>query len=99
MQEPIEIYSLIQPLIQKEINNALKKYDEQSLYKVNDVPIHSHNGIDSPNIDFTSITGLPIISAVPTDSPEDGTIRLYNTGGVRRLYAFIAGAWYYTLLT
>lgn len=99
MQEPIEIYSLIQPLIQKEINDSLKLYDQKSLYKVNDIPAHNHNGIDSAIIDFTNITGVPVISAVPTDSPQDGTIRLYNTGGVRRLYAFIAGAWYSTTLT
>lgn len=99
MQEPIEIYSLIQPLIQKEIDNALKKYDQKSLYKVNDIPVHSHNGIDSSIIDFTNITGLPVISAVPTDSPSDGTIRLYNTGGTRKLYAFIAGSWYSATLT
>lgn len=99
MQEPIEIYSLIQPLIKKEISDALKKYDQDSLFKVNDIPIHSHNGVDSSIIDFTNISGLPVIASVPTDSPDNGTIRLYDTGGVRRLYAFIAGSWYYTLLT
>lgn len=99
MQEPIEIYSLIQPLIKKEISDALKEYDQESLYKVNDIPVHTHNGVDSPPIDFSNLLGLPVIAAVPTDSPDDGTIRLYNTGGVRRLYAFIAGVWYSTTLT
>lgn len=97
--EPLQIYSLIQAMVKKEINDAIEKNNQKSSFEVIHVPDHTHNGVDSSQIDFINITGLPIITAVPTDFPEDGTIRLYNTGGVRRLYAFISGVWYSVVLT
>lgn len=41
------------------------------------------------------------ITVAPTDTPKNfyDQIRYYDTGGVRRLYIYINGAWRYVVLT
>ncbi len=97
--EPLELFSQIQPLIQKEIKDSINKFDRESQFRVVDIPAHTHNGVDSARIDFEYLSGVPVIATAPTDKPVNGTIRLYDASGTRRLYAFIAGVWYSTTLT
>jgi len=99
IQEPLEQYSNIQALVQKEIDDKILSYAASSRYNRVDVPAHTHDGVNSPRIEFENITGVTVTSITPTDTPEDGTIRLYNSGGTRKLYAFISGVWYSATLT
>jgi len=97
--EPLEIYSLIQSFVSKEIDDKIKKHANDAQFKVTDIPIHSHTGVDAPRIEFNDITGVDIMASDPLDSPENGTVRLYDAGGTRRIYAFINGTWRYSNLT
>lgn len=53
--EPLDIYAGIQPLIKKEINDSIKEHKEDSKFKVEDIPAHTHNGVDSNQIDFSDL--------------------------------------------
>ena len=96
--EPIDIFAQIQPIIKKEIDDAIQKYAQQSQFNAVDIPIHFHTGIESPQIDFSYLSGIPIISSLPADKPENGLVRLYENGATRRIYAFINGTWRYANL-
>ena len=97
--EPIEIFSKIQGLIQNQVDTAIKAYADQSKFGVFNIPAHEHTGVDSAKINFENIEGVPLMTAVPTDLPTNGTIRLYDDLTDRKLYAFINGVWYSTTLT
>lgn len=99
MQEPLDIYSKIQFLVKKEINDSIQAFSDKAKFSVSQIPAHSHTGVDSQQIDFSDLLGLPIWNVVPTDFPIDGTIRLYDDGITRKIYAFIGGIWYSTVLT
>lgn len=97
--EPLDIYSKIQILVKNEIDNSIKAYADQSKFNVTQIPTHQHTGVDSSRIKFEDLNGVPIISAVPTDKPIPGTIRLYSSGGTYKLYAYISGGWRSVVLT
>lgn len=97
--EPLNIYALIQPLVQKEINDAIDKYASNKKYEIAQIPAHDHDGVSSFRISFEDLLGIPVISSAPTDMPLNGTIRLYNLGADYKLYAFIAGVWKSVTLT
>lgn len=60
---------------------------------------HSHNGIDSPQIDPDFLLGFPIFSATPAHAAPDGTIVLSDISGTRKIWARIGGAWYSITVT
>lgn len=41
----------------------------------------------------------PVLSQVPTQPAQNGTIVLTDVAGVRRMYAFVNGTWRYSTLT
>jgi hypothetical protein len=84
-------------IAQKVANDVYNSKGTQ--YGVPVTPVHTHNNIDSPALDPKFFLGFPVISSAPTDSPANGTIRLYNSGGTRKIYAFISGTWYSATLT
>lgn len=45
--DPLDQYSNIQALVKKEIADAIAKYADDQKYAVTQVPVHTHNGIDS----------------------------------------------------
>lgn len=51
MEEPIDIYSKIQPLVLNEIQN----YSSRKQFDVAKIPAHAHTGVDSDTIDFENI--------------------------------------------
>lgn len=63
-QDPIELYAKLQPLIQKEIQQAaVQLRAEFTQYGVSKAPSHSHNGIDLPQIPPTSLSNVETLSA------------------------------------
>ncbi len=58
------------------INDAIKSYMANAQYGVTKIPAHSHNGIDSPKIDFNVLSvnkgylSIPNLSADPVDKPN-----------------------------
>ena len=42
---------------------------------------------------------LGVVSSEPSDTPPDGTLRLYSSGGVYRMYVYDAATWWYLTLT
>ncbi len=83
-----------------QINNQINKVLNQNYTSGSpQIPPHTHNGIDSLQISAASLLGFPIMATAPTDQPANGTIRLYDVSGTRKLYAFISGVWYSTTLT
>lgn len=97
--EPLDIYERIQFLVKKDISDAITAQEKQSQFQVTKIPAHQHTGVDSQQIDFSDLTGIPIITALPTDSPQNGIVRLYDDGAARKFVQFINGAWYYVNLT
>lgn len=85
----------ISQLIDAKIAKALS--DTQ--YNFAPIPYHQHTGIDAPNIDPANLLGFPVMPAAPTDMPLEGTVRLYNVSGTRKIYAFLSGVWYSATLT
>lgn len=63
------------------------------------IPPHEHTGLDSFQINPANLLGFPVMTTAPVDLPLNGTIRLYNASGTRKIYAFISGVWYSTTLT
>lgn len=57
--EPIQIYSLIQPAVQKEIDDKISAYANQAKFNVAQIPAHTHNGVDSQRIDYSDLEGTP----------------------------------------
>jgi hypothetical protein len=80
--------------IKQTIRDEIVKYMDESRFGVTNIPAHSHTGMESNQVSFSDLIPAPVISAVPTDTPANGTMRLYNAGGTRKIYAFIAGVWY-----
>ncbi len=63
--DPIDQYSNIQALVKKEIADAIAKYANDQKYAVTQVPVHTHNGIDSPKIDADDIPQFVPLPATP----------------------------------
>ncbi|MFH0809718.1 MAG: hypothetical protein V2A77_04530 [Pseudomonadota bacterium] len=44
---------------------------------------------------------VALTTTAPTDAPDYGepTMRVYKSGGVRRLYVYVDGGWHYVTLT
>lgn len=63
-REPLEKYADIQPLVQKEISDALNVYDQKAQYEVVKVPAHTHNGADSLPIEFSTLASVNQYAAV-----------------------------------
>lgn len=78
--EPIDIYSKIQPLIQKEISNSILKHTEESRFTVENIPAHSHTGTDSNRVDFSDVENrfflIPAVlnGALPATAANYGVV-------------------------
>lgn len=55
MEEPLEIYSKIQPLIKKEINDQMMIFTSDRKFDVAQIPAHTHTGGESNTIDFSNL--------------------------------------------
>jgi len=62
MEEPIQIYSQIQPLVKKEIDDKIANYATNAKYNVAQIPAHVHNGVDSGRIDYSDLENIPLKS-------------------------------------
>ena len=69
---------MIDPQIQKHVEDSISQYFTNSQYSLTKIPSHSHNGIDSNKIEamFLAFSKgymiLPNLSADPTDKPAGG---------------------------
>ena len=95
----LDFYNKMQPLIQNEIKNAIDKYASENQYTFSLIPAHGHTGTDSPKIDPSNLLGFPIMTVAPTDSAQNGIIRLALIGGTYYLYARINNLWKRVALT
>jgi len=55
------------------------KQKQNDLYRVNDTPIHVHNGTDAPQIDYSDITGKYYVTAHTIVGTAAATSGNYNT--------------------
>lgn len=78
MEEPINIYAMIQPFIQKEIDDKIKAYASYAMYKVTDIPIHIHNGVDTNQVDFIDLNGKTFY--LPVNVPGTSAATSTNYG-------------------
>lgn len=53
--DPIEQYSIVQPLVKIDIDKAIKDYASQSQFGLYDIPTHQHTGIDANRVEFSDI--------------------------------------------
>lgn len=83
----------------REVETLIENYMAKSQFMYSKIPSHTHNGIDTVKLNPRDFLGFPIISAVPTDSALEGTIRIYSSGGTYRLYVRVNNLWKYTALT
>lgn len=62
-------------------------------------PFHTHNGTDTPKLSTENLS-FPIVSAAPTDSAPNGTIRvLFDGSSTYRIYIRVNNAWKYCNLS
>ena len=67
---------------------------------MNEVAYHTHNGLDSPQVDPTDLLGYPVRTTAPTHTGKQGEIIMVDDGAtVRRIYVYLNGTWRYTNLT
>lgn len=85
--------------IRKIVNDELLKYASRNQYGVSKIPIHTHNGTDSVQLNPKDFLGFPIVSVIPVDTPIDGTIRIYFSGVTYKLYVRVNNLWKSTALT
>lgn len=80
MNTPLEKYAEIQAMVQKEARDiAMSVYNEMGTkFGVSQVPLHSHNGIDSPRIPSTSISASFRTSGNITMATDGATYRIAN---------------------
>lgn len=52
---PIDIYSRIQAMVQKEIDDKISGYSAESEYKIRPVADHRHDGVGSSRLDFDTL--------------------------------------------
>lgn len=57
------------------------------------IPSHTHNDVDSPRLDPRFFKGFQVSSSVPTDSAEEGTLRLGYVSGLPYIFARENNAW------
>lgn len=50
--------------IRKIVQDEISRSSQKAMYSVTNVPIHSHNGSDSPNVPATNVTGFLPLSAI-----------------------------------
>lgn len=72
-QEPLDTYAEIQPLVQKEIQDALLQRDQSKQFEVVKIPAHTHNGSDSLPIayEYLSNVGQYALVSRVTLTPDD----------------------------
>jgi len=60
---------------------------------------HSITGslIVSSSIQASSISGsyfiLPVLDSIPSDTPPNGTIKLFSSASANYIYAYLSGSW------
>jgi hypothetical protein len=52
---PLDQYSVLQPLVQKDIDNSIEKYASDRKYDVAQIPAHTHTGVESNKVDFENL--------------------------------------------
>lgn len=66
---------------------------------MNEIPYHTHNNTDTPKLNTEQLQ-FPVVSAAPTDSPPNGTIRIMFDGSTTyRIYVRVNNAWKYSALS
>lgn len=93
---PNQTYSSIQPFVQKEIQDAIANSDKSSSYKLESKPNIRHTGKDAPRINPKDLFGgFPVVTALPTVIPPQGTfVFLYTAAGpTLYLYVVLNGVW------
>lgn len=56
--EPLDQYENIQPLVQKDISDAIKQLEQKNQFEVVKIPAHTHNGSDSLQITFNTLADV-----------------------------------------
>lgn len=76
-QTKLQQYADMQPFVQKDIQTMFESLYEQmaSKYGVASVPLHRHNGADSPKIGDQSVTNFVTLPSV-----ENGVLSVTNLG-------------------
>lgn len=67
--------------VQEIINNELEKRLTKSQYEVAKVPIHQHQGTDSPNINFGDLIRPTIYSCVATTTNGTTPVNVFGSSG------------------
>ena len=80
--------------IRQIIKDEIAKAASDAQYNYSLIPYHEHLGTDAPQLNPAFFLGFPIMASAPTDKPLNGTIRLSDIAGVRKIHAFISGVWY-----
>lgn len=76
--EPIKIYSLIQPAVQKEIDDKILAYANQAKFNVAQIPAHTHNGVDSGIISADDLDGKVLYLPITLEGTSAATATNYG---------------------
>lgn len=68
-----------EPITGPDLDKFWNKQKVQDQYKVNDIPVHSHTGSDSPQIDFGDIVNKTFVVSVTIHGTSAATSANYST--------------------
>lgn len=78
-KEPLEQYATIQPLVQKEISDALASRDKNKQFEVVKIPAHAHTGADSLPVEFSTLSSVNQYAAISRVTLTPAQILLLKT--------------------
>lgn len=77
--EPLELFSLIQPLVEKTINDRVAAKLKEAQYNVAKIPAHHHDGTDSLQIQFTNVQNRLLFIPWTLSGTSPATAANYGT--------------------
>lgn len=81
MTEPIELFTQIQPLIEKTVDDKIDQFANDKQFSVADVPAHTHTGTDSNRVSYNSLTNKTRYILYRIVSPTTDTSIANTVGG------------------
>lgn len=76
------------PDFQTQFDRAIQAYSQRNQYEVSPIAVHSHNGVDSPQVAVESLINAPLYIAIKTVTLSPAQILALNTTPVILLPAF-----------
>lgn len=69
-------------IIQGMIDDSIKKHDDAQQFGVRKVPFHTHNNLDSPQLQWKNLLGAPNTFIIAAETNGTTNVDVFGAGGV-----------------